>query len=134
MEIMKGQTETAIKKQAIVRYQDETRPLACPHGKTVRIVTGGEGGVANVHVVTVAKGEVHLHKGYSEVYYVLSGRGQIMLEEKKYLLKPGAVVVIPAGVSHSLAADEGDTLEFVIFGTPAMSVDDPRFVPIVPDI
>lgn len=34
-------------------------------------------------------------------------------------LRPGAVVVIPAGIRHSLQASPDHELEFVIFGTPA---------------
>ena len=113
----------------LVRYHDKTPSVDCPYGEVTRIVTGGEGGVANVHVVRVTRGDMHVHTGYDEVYYVLSGRGHITLDGKLYPLRPGATVVIPRGIPHALSADEGDTLEFVIFGTPAMSVDDPRFIP-----
>ena len=116
----------------VVRYRDETPSIFCPYGEVARIVTGGEGGVANVHVVRVTEGDLHYHAGYNEVYYLLSGKGHILLDGKRHLLRPGAVVVIPKGVSHSLSADAGETLEFIIFGTPAMSADDHRFVPLVP--
>ncbi|MDZ7620045.1 MAG: hypothetical protein U1E05_23840 [Patescibacteria group bacterium] len=42
-------------KQPLVRYRDQTEPLDCPFGQVQRIVTGGQGGVANVHVVKVTK-------------------------------------------------------------------------------
>jgi quercetin dioxygenase-like cupin family protein len=45
-------------------------------------------------------------------------------------LRPGTVVVIPAGVRHSLDADPGQELEFVIFGTPPMTMDDERAKPV----
>jgi mannose-6-phosphate isomerase-like protein (cupin superfamily) len=130
---MKEHTRSVNKTYPVIRYRDETDSGSCPYGETTRIITGGLGGIANVHVISVTRGDVHLHKGYNEVYYVLSGNGHIMLDRKSHPLRPGAVVVIPGGVSHSLSADEGERLEFVIFGTPAMSVDDPRFVPIMPD-
>jgi len=37
--------------------------------------------------------------------------------------------VIPAGVLHSLEAGPGQELEFVIFGTPPMVMDDERARP-----
>ncbi|MDX9787352.1 MAG: cupin domain-containing protein [Desulfobacterales bacterium] len=114
---------------AVVRYRDETTAISCPYGHVERIVTGGEGGIANVHVVTVTKGESHMHSGYDEVYYVLSGTGSIILGEKTCPLRPGAAVVIPAGVPHALAADSDVPLSFVIFGSPAMSIDDARARP-----
>ena len=93
------------------------------------MVTGGRGGIANVHVVKVTQGLPHLHTGYDEVYYVLSGSGTITLNGQVSRLRPGSVVVIPAGVSHALQADPEKELEFVIFGTPPLSMDDARAKP-----
>jgi mannose-6-phosphate isomerase-like protein (cupin superfamily) len=116
-------------KQAIVHHRDQTEALDCPHGHVQRIVTGGQGGVANVHVVRVTKGTPHVHTGYDEVYYVLSGTGTITLDQQTDPLRPGSVAVIPAGVPHSLEADPGEELEFIIFGTPPMAMDDDRAKP-----
>lgn len=120
------------KPHPLVRYYDETPSIDCPYGNVTRIITGGEGGIANVHVVRVTQGDIHVHTGYDEVYYVLSGKGHITIDGKLYPLRPGAAAVIPSGASHGLSADQGETLEFVIFGTPAMSADDPRFIPSSP--
>ena len=95
-------------------------------------MTGGEGGVANVHVVKITKGTPHLHQGYDEVYYVLSGTGTITLGQETVPLRPGSVAVIPVGVPHSLEAEPGQQLEFVIFGTPPMTMDDERARPVKP--
>ena len=116
-------------KQPLVRHRDQTPALDCPFGHVQRIVTGGEGGVANVHVVKITKGAPHVHTGYDEVYYVLSGTGTITLGEDFHPLRPGTVTVIPAGVPHSLEADPGEELEFIIFGTPPMAMDDERAMP-----
>ncbi len=116
-------------RRPLVHYRDETELTSCPYGDVTRVVTGGDGGVANVHVVRVTKGTTHYHAEYEEVYYVLSGRGTITLGEEKHALRPGAVAVIPRGLPHSLEAEDGDTLEFIIFGTPAMSIDDERARP-----
>lgn len=113
----------------IVRYRDETRSLPCPHGQVERIVTGGAGGIANVHVVCTKEGRPHLHAGYNEIFYVLSGRGYIVLEGRTHPLRPGAVAVIPAGVVHALASEPGEAMEFVIFGTPPLSLEDDRARP-----
>ena len=116
-------------RAALVRQRDETEVISCPYGDVARVVTNGDGGVANVHVVRVTKGGEHYHAEYDEVYYVLSGRGQIHLGDETCALRPGTVTVIPRGCRHSLEAEDGDTLEFVIFGTPAMPFDDPRASP-----
>ncbi len=108
----------------LVRHRDETDLIQCPYGDVARVVTNGDGGIANVHVVRVTKGGEHFHAEYDEVYYVLAGRGTITLGAETHPLRPGTVTVIPRGLRHSLEAEEGDTLEFIIFGTPAMSFDD----------
>ena len=121
-----------MKKAPVVRYRSETDTTPCPYGTVQRIVTGSEGGIANVHVVSVTHGAPHLHQGYDEVYYVLSGTGAIRIGEENHLLKTGTVVTIPAGIPHSLSSDTDTPLEFIIFGTPPMTMDDPRATPIKP--
>ena len=116
-------------KQPLVRHRDETPPADWPWGQMQRILTGGEGGVANVHVARTKSLPHFFHTGYDEVYYVTSGTGTVTLDGKASPLRPGSVVVIPAGVTHSLEASEGEELEFVIFGTPPLSIDDERARP-----
>ncbi|MBU0552162.1 cupin domain-containing protein [Myxococcota bacterium] len=116
-------------KAPLVRYTDETAPTPCPYGTTTRVVTGGEGGVANVHIIDVSEGGLHLHEAYDETYYVLDGSGEITLDGARHALRPGAVVIIPAGVPHALKAAPGQTLRFVIFGTPALPISDERARP-----
>lgn len=116
-------------KQPLVHHRDETPPVDWPFGQMQRIVTGGKGGVANVHVAKTKSLPHFFHTGYDEVYYVVSGTGTVTLDGKASPLRPGSVVVIPAGVRHSLEASEGEELEFVIFGTPPMLIDDERAKP-----
>lgn len=116
-------------KEPLVHHRDQTAPFDCPFGHVQRVVTGGEGGIANVHVVKITKGTPHVHTGYDEVYYVMSGTGTITLDQQTHPLRPGSVAVIPAGVPHSLDAEPGEELEFIIFGTPPMAMDDDRARP-----
>lgn len=125
--------ETGSLKKAIIRYRDRTTPQECPYGRAERIVTGGEGGVANVHVISVTQGRMHVHKKYDEVYFVLSGMGTMNLQGENHPLRPGAVAVIPAGTPHGLVSDPGERLEFVIFGTPPVPIDDPSAKPEKPE-
>lgn len=120
------------KPTPLIRFLDETEAVSCPYGQVKRVVTGGEYPGANVHVVTVSRGGEHYHRAYDEVYYVLSGTGHIMLGDKRHRLRPGAVVVIPAGLPHSLEADTDQALTFIIFGSPGVSIDDPAATPLKP--
>jgi len=114
---------------ALVGYLDKTESVDCPYGAVRRVVTGGAGGVANVHVVEVSKGTTHYHEAYDEVYYVLSGCGTLVIGDNSYDLRPGAVAVIPRRVPHSLEASSDSMLKFIIFGSPPMAIDDSRAAP-----
>ena len=118
-----------LSKQPLVCHRNETRPSEWPFGKMQRIVTGGAGGVANVHVARTKSLPCFVHAGYDEVYYVLSGTGSILLDGTTNRLHAGSVVIIPAGVSHALEADPGQEFEFVIFGVPPMLIEDDRAKP-----
>lgn len=118
-----------LSKQPLVRHRHDVAPIECPFGHVQRLVTGGQGGVANVHVVTISKGLPHVHNGYDEAYYFLCGKGTITLGDETSPVSPGTVAIIPAGVPHRLEADCGSELEFVIFGTPPMSLEDKRAKP-----
>lgn len=113
----------------VVRDEAETPVIPCPYGDVRRVITGGEGGAPNVHVVRITRGGRHFHQAYDETYYVLEGHGAIELGDQTHRLCPGTAVFIPAGVPHALEADPGETLAFVIFGTPGMLIDDERARP-----
>jgi len=116
-------------KSSLIRHRSDARPIDCPFGHVQRMVTGGEGGVANVHVVRVTQGLPHKHAAYDEVYYFLGGEGEMTVGALTERVRPGSVAVIPAGTPHSLAADKDGALEFIIFGTPPIPIDDPRAAP-----
>lgn len=118
-----------LSKRPLVRHRHEADSIDCPFGHVQRIVTGGEGGIANVHVVKITKGLPHVHDGYDEAYYFLSGTGTITLGRETSRVNSGTVAIIPAGVPHRLQAEPGGELEFVIFGAPPMPLEDERARP-----
>ena len=56
----------------------------------------------------------HRHEDGSHVLYIVSGRGTASVEGKPVALKPGVIVHIPKGITHSIKA-EGGKLTFVDF-------------------
>lgn len=121
-----------MKPKPIVRYTQEAAAIDCPYGTVKRIITGGEGN-GNVHLVKVTEGGAHYHLAYDETYYFLSGTGTLQVEDEVFRVCPGAVTAIPRGLVHSLVSDTDEPLEFIIFGTPPMSIDDERAAPRKPD-
>lgn len=116
-------------KHPLLRHETDVTPIDCPYGTVRRIVTGGEGGVANVHLVEVTEGGAHYHNAYDEVYYVLDGEGTLSAGDVTGTLCPGTVATIPAGCVHALKAAEGQRLRFLIVGTPPCPIDHPDAKP-----
>jgi mannose-6-phosphate isomerase-like protein (cupin superfamily) len=116
-------------KHPLVRHRHETPAADWAFGEMRRIVMGGEGGVANVSCAKLKSLPAFYHTGYDEIYYIISGTGTVKLNNEPSRLQPGSVVVIPAGTSHSLEADPGQELEFVIFGSPPIPIEDERAKP-----
>jgi mannose-6-phosphate isomerase-like protein (cupin superfamily) len=121
--------QTPIKKQPLVRHRDETPAADWPFGEMRRIVTAGQGGVANIHVAKVRSLPPFFHTGYDEIYYILSGSGTVTLDGQSTPVRPGSVVVIPTGTKHSLQAADNQELEILIVGTPPISIEDDRAKP-----
>ena len=119
-----------MKPVATVQYLKETVPIQCPYGNVRRIITGSKAGIANIHVVSVTRGKSHYHSGYDEIFYILSGSGTITLDGTDHPITPGAVAVIPAGTVHSIFSASEKPVEFIIFGTPPMFMDDKRAKPV----
>jgi uncharacterized protein len=59
-----------------------------------------------------------------EVFLIISGRGTLVLGEEASSVTTGSVVVIPAGLKHSLTAAPDSSLEFYALTWPAFSPDD----------
>jgi mannose-6-phosphate isomerase-like protein (cupin superfamily) len=55
----------------------------------------------------------HKHEGQEEVYYFVSGSGQMHLDDEFVLVKAGDVVLIPDGAFHKVINDTDEPLYFV---------------------
>jgi len=60
----------------------------------------------------------HTHRIQETIWYIMRGVGVVVLEKKRYLVEPGMVVYIPAGVEHSIINTGGEDLMFTIVISP----------------
>ncbi|MHB8926376.1 MAG: cupin domain-containing protein [Bacillota bacterium] len=65
-------------------------------------------------------GQPHAHEGWEEMFYVLSGEGELLAGEQRYTLKPGMVVCVPERVPHCVASVGRDGLEMVFLLAPGV--------------
>jgi mannose-6-phosphate isomerase-like protein (cupin superfamily) len=64
-----------------------------------------DGAAAEVHHVRVHDARLHYHERTDEIYYVIDGKGAMVLDEEEVELHPGVVVYVPRGVRHKAKGD-----------------------------
>ena len=75
--------------------------VKCPCGFSRRGLERPENDVATLHVVDISEdAREHYHKNMREIYFVLEGDGEILLNGESYPVKPGSTVLINAGTRH----------------------------------
>lgn len=60
-----------------------------------------------------------IHETSDHVYFVLSGRGEAIIEGEKFNLEPGDALFIPRNSRHELKTVGKETLRFVVLFAPA---------------
>jgi len=87
--------------------QSEAKRLGLPGRTSLEPVSGEIGSRVTFRIaeIPVAKpGDKprgpHLHQGFEECIYVLSGEGRTCAESGEIPIKPGDIILIPAGEKH----------------------------------
>ena len=60
----------------------------------------------------------HLHPLQDEIFYVIAGKGTIVVGEEVVPVSTGSVVFGPLGVRHGIRADAGDRLALMFIKGP----------------
>jgi uncharacterized cupin superfamily protein len=102
--------------------EDSARKFGMPEEMSARFVAGPLGlqksGISLQALAPNSRGPFgHRHKEQEEVYLVVSGGGQIKLDEEIVDLREWDIIRVPPEVSRQLAAGP-DGIEFVAFGAP----------------
>jgi mannose-6-phosphate isomerase-like protein (cupin superfamily) len=101
---------------------DEIEPTPCPCGQAKRAFMNDENDVASLHLVEIKKdSELHYHKGMTEIYYVIEGKGHIELDDEIHALAPGTAVLIQPGCRHRAV---GSDLKILNIPVPKFNPND----------
>lgn len=79
-----------------------------------------------VQLVSIDPGDTihkHYHKSSYEVYYVLQGACQLIVNNEKTLLEVGSILVMDPGDVHRLHNHGTDAFELLVFKTNAGNAD-----------
>lgn len=67
------------------------------------------------HINSPLKKEIDFHyHDFNKVFIFLKGKGEYWIEEKKYDLRPGDVILVPAGTLHKPVINPGSSYERII--------------------
>jgi mannose-6-phosphate isomerase-like protein (cupin superfamily) len=106
---------------------DMPPPTAIFPNLHVKQLLATDGVTAQLALGTAPK---HYHAGAAEIQVILEGTGQEWLGDRKVDLKPGMMIIIPAGTAHSGTVDtSGGKLRLVAFKTPPQAPDDIHLMP-----
>lgn len=109
----------------ILRHQDDAvkEPSACGH--RYRLLSKGDEKVAAwAHAVDIDGAKPHFHKIATELYYVLEGEGQVVLDGEERDVRTGTMVHIPPGVVHSAVGQ----MRVLVVGIPDIEDSDVYYV------
>ena len=75
--------------------------------------SGSEGIVSGIAEVAPGAELMRHHHEPAETYYIISGRGEIEIEDRTHALGPGCAVYIPPDAHHALRCTSDEPLVFV---------------------
>ncbi|MFH1401042.1 MAG: cupin domain-containing protein [Nanoarchaeota archaeon] len=90
--------------------------------------------VAHVLMDPHAQSLYHVHDHMDEVYYVLRGRGCLVLDGDEHQLSTHSYLHIPRGVPHMFRNEGDDELEHLVYASPPFDPSDVRLVADAPPI
>jgi mannose-6-phosphate isomerase-like protein (cupin superfamily) len=84
----------------IRRDPQDVAPWAETCGQIRCLIEERDGAAAEVHHVQIHDAKLHYHARTDEFYYIIDGRGTMVLDDEEIEVHPGVVVYIPRGVRH----------------------------------
>lgn len=101
---------------------DDAKLLDLPGRRSRELVSGKVGSKMSFRMVEIAPTRPgdkprgpHLHTGFEECIYVLSGRGTMQSENGTHHAGPGDVLLVPAGEKHMTVNTGSETLVLLCF-------------------
>jgi mannose-6-phosphate isomerase-like protein (cupin superfamily) len=114
-----------------IKRSDNMPGFITPHGETIHELIGHTGGGSQQHSIaqiTLRPGKAslkHYHPIAEESYYILAGRGQVLLDETWTDVTAGDTILIPSNVVHQIrnTSQSQESLVFLAVCLPAWTPD-----------
>ena len=66
----------------------------------------------------------HRHPDKEEVFYVVSGRGEVMVGWEREAIQAGSLILVPPGAEHQLFNDDDAALKVLSVVSPAFDASE----------
>ena len=116
----------------IIDWKDNLEPLVTPTGeiiyelvgKTVQENYSNDHSLARIIIPPGKSSHTHYHKISEETYFILSGKGDLKINDETFTIQEGQTCHIKPGDVHRIE-NKGETdLEFLAVCTPAWVPED----------
>ena len=107
----------------LVRHEGDTKRERSACGWRDRLISREDASLhpaAWAHAVDIEHARLHYHKRATELYYVLEGGGEILLDGVAHAIRKGSLVHIPPGVGHGARG----RMRVLVIGIPDIAEDD----------
>jgi quercetin dioxygenase-like cupin family protein len=119
-----GTKQSEPRPVAIVRHEGEAPREKSTCGFRDLLISRQDDHVAAwVHAVDIDGAKAHYHKRGTELYYVLEGEGDVLLDGDPHPVRKGSLVHIPPGVVHGARG----RMRILVVGIPDISDEDLYF-------
>lgn len=121
--MLTSQTSVSETGPVIVRHEGETPRERSACGWRDRLISGEDASLspaAWAHAVDIDGAKLHYHKRSTELYYVLDGSGDVMLDGVIHPVTKGSLIHIPPGVVHGAIG----RMRVLVVGIPDIAEDD----------
>ena len=78
----------------------EVKPWAETCGQIRPLIEERDGAAAEVHHVQIDHAKLHYHAQTDEIYYIIAGRGSMVLDDDEIEVHEEMVVYVPRGTRH----------------------------------
>jgi mannose-6-phosphate isomerase-like protein (cupin superfamily) len=106
-------------KPFITKDSSEIREILAPRNSSIKRQS-----LAEARLLPGRSTAEHYHIQTEEIYYILSGRGQIIVDREKRDVKKHDGIAIPPGVKHKITNTGTEDLIFLCCCVPAYEGED----------
>ncbi len=110
-------------ERVLVRHEGDTPREQSACGWRDRLISREDASLepaAWAHAVDIDGARPHYHRRSTELYYVLSGSGTVLLDGVEHVVSPGTMVHIPPEVVHAARG----RMRVLVIGIPDIADDD----------